>query len=416
MVGALTTAARFWSPKIDYALTFYEGYSAPGLGGEQAGVIGGLQNVAITFVQRKAMQTVTTGILRYQAQTQSARRQARLDAWRDVQRRTAFNQEREYGKAMVEAHQRAYREFQSIKKSGAPPEQIRAAEQRLMDQTAAIKHAPHAKGYLKFNATPEQQRAYNASDRLHTARIVRELKGELSRSGFDPNQLSFRPIRNSGNTTPGMDLDLAMESRLGDRVTYTDPKTNKTAQIQINSANKIVQKVFDRIYAQHSGGRTAHSSWQQVTTTHHEEAYRDRVWINIKKHLEAGEDPLPLINPRYAADAARVTQYKADVMISKHFGLSRDNQNWEILRGTAKDIQTKILPNIQSRMGKASDPKVREQLQRNLNFYQNLQKAMETANHDPVTAQQQIKALTGYHTMDVVHMTTAAIESLGKWK
>jgi len=415
MVGAVTTAVRFWSPKIDYALTFYEGYSAPAVGGEQAGVVGGLQNVAVTFVQRKAMQTVTTGILRYQAQTQAARKQARLEAWRDAQRRSAFNQEREYGKAMVEAHHRAYQELQSLKKSGASPEQIRAAEQRLMDQTAAIKHAPHAKGYLKFNATPEQQRAYNATDRLHTARIIRDLKDELGRAGFDPNQLSFRPIRNSGNTTPGMDLDLAMESKLGNRVTYTDPGSKQTTQIDIYTANRQVQKIFDKVYAQNSGGRTAHASWQMVTSSKHLEAYSDRAWLNIKTYQKMGLDPLAMIDPRYAADAARVTEVKAHEL-RQQIGLSRDNQNWEILRGTAKDIQTKILPNIQSRMGKVSDPKVREQLQRNLNFYQNLQKAMETANHDPVAAQQQIKALTGYHPIDVIHMTSAAIESLGKWK
>ena len=415
MVGAVSTAARFWSPRIDYALVFYEGYTAPGADGEQAGVAGGLKNVAGTFVQRKAMQTLTTGILRHQAQTQAARKQARLDAWRDAQRRTAFNQEREYGQAMVEAHQRAYREFQSLKKSGAPPEQVRAAEQRLMDQTAAIKHAPHAKGYLKFNATPEQQRAYNATDRLHTSRIVRDLKGELGRAGFDPNQLNFRPIRNSGNTTPGMDLDLAMESKLGNRVTYADPHTKQTSQIDIYTANQQVQKIFDQVYARHSGGRTAHASWQMVTSNKHLEAYPDRAWLNIKAYQKKGLDPLAMIDPNYAADAARVTEIKAHEL-RQQIGLSRDNQNWEILRGTAKDIKTKILPNIESRLAKASDPKVRGQLQRNLAFYQELQKAMETANHDPVAAQQQIKALTGYHTMDVVHMTSAAMESLGKWK
>lgn len=86
------------------------------------------------------------------------------------------------------------------------------------------------------------------------------------------------------------------------------------------------------------------------------------------------------------------------------------------MEGTAKDIKTKVIPLIQSRMARVDDPKTRDHLRRNLEFYQDLQKAMETANTDPLAAQQQIQTLTGYHISDVVHMTSAAIESLGKWK
>ncbi|MDH4185199.1 MAG: hypothetical protein OEV92_13305, partial [Nitrospinota bacterium] len=414
-VGAVTTAARFWSPRIDYAITFYEGYSAPGAGGEKAGVMGGLKNMATTFIQRKITGAITQKIVRYQAQSAAAAKQARLSAWRDAQRKVEFRQEREYGKAMVEEHQRAYLRFKELKKAGAPPAELHAAEQKLMDQTAAIKQAPHAKGYLKFDATPEQQAAYNSTSRLHTARVVRELKTELGKEGFDPKQLSFKPIRNAGATSPGMDLDLAMYSSQGNKVAYTDPKTGKTSQIDIYTANATVQKIFNKVYARQSGGRTAHASWQMVTSGKHLEAYSDPNWLRIKKYQEAGLDPLAMVDPKYAADAARVTEVKAHE-IRQQGGLGKDNQNWEIFRGTAKDIGTKVLPNIQARMDKTTDPKVLGKLKANLKFYTDLQKAMETANHDPVAAQQQIKGLTGYDAVDVVHMTSAAIESMGKWK
>ncbi len=414
-VGAVTTAARFWSPKIDYAITFYEGYTAPSVDGQQAGVAGGLKNVAITFIYRKATGAVTKGIVRYQAKVANAARQAKLDVWRDAQRKVDFKQQQEYGKAMVEIHQKLYDEFKTLKKSGAPADQLKIAEQKLMDQTAAIKHAPHAKGYLKFSATPEQQKAYNSTSRLHTNRVVAELKTELGKQGFDTKQLSFRPIRNAGNTSPGMDLDLAMYSSRGNKITYTDPKTGKTSAIDIYTGNAMVQKVFDKVYAEQSGGRTAHASWQMVTSGKHLEAYSDPNWLRIKQYQKNGLDPLAMVDPRYAADAAKVTEVKAHELRNQG-GLGKENQNWEIFRGTAKDIESKVIPNIQARINKTKDPVTLKKLNENLKFYENLQKAMGMANHDPVAAQQQIKSLTGYDAVDVVHMTSAAIESMGKWK
>jgi tetratricopeptide (TPR) repeat protein len=414
-VGSVTTAARFWSSSIDYGLTFYEGYKAPGAGGEEAGVMGGLQNVAVTFIERKITGAITKKIVRYQAQAASAAKQANLDAWRGAQRTVDFRQQRDYGKAMVERHQEMYQDFKDMKRAGAPADKLRAAEQKLMDQTAAIKQAPHAKGYLKFNATEAQQAAYNSTSRLHTGRIVQELKTELGRQGFDNNQLSFRPIRNAGNTSPGMDLDLAMYSSMGNKVTYKDPNTGKTNAVDIYTANATVQKIFDKVYAGQSGGRTAHASWQMVTSGKHLEAYSDPNWLRIKCYQKDGLDPLAMVDPRYAADAARVTEVKAHE-IRQQAGLGKDNQNWEIFRGTAKDIGSKVLPNIQARLAKTTDPAVRNKLNENLKFYARLQAAMETANHDPVAAQQRIKTLTGYEAVDVVHMTSAAIESLGKWK
>ena len=409
-VGAVTTALRFYSPRIDYGLTFYEGYVSEPQGEVSEKILSGMKNVAVTFVKRKIVETVTKAGLGYQQRLESARRQARLDAWRDARRSTEFQKEREYGKALVDRHSELYREYKSMRSSGADPKKIEAVGRQLMDATAAIKQAPHAKGYLKYNAGAEVQAAYNATDRLHTAQNVRQFKQALERDGFDTSGWSFRPIRNSGNTTPGMDLDLAIKTPQN-FVTVRPSPTAGTNRMALDHANRRFQQVFDGVYARNSGGRTARASWQTITTDKHVESYQDLAWLKVGKV----QHPLSRIDPKYAAQAARVTEAKAHEMRSK-VGLSPDNRNWEIYRGTAKDIETKIIPLLKDRLSTNLTPRQRAEAGKKLEFYQKLGQAMELGNQDPVAADRAVRKLTGFDTIDIIHMTSMGIETLGKFR
>ncbi|KIX14348.1 hypothetical protein [Dethiosulfatarculus sandiegensis] len=314
----------------------YEGY-------REGGLLGGLKNTAITFIKRKAVQKVTQRIMGYQHRARTAARKAKLDQWKQAQRSHRFKQERQYGKAMVKRLAELQSKDNTAKAGGADKKSLRLLSRQIMDQTAAIKNAPHAKGYLKFNATSKEKAAYGAWDRRHTNKIVRELKQDLARQGFDANELSFKPIRNSGNTSPGMDLDLAMNSTSGNTVRYKDPQTGRIRHLGLYTANAMVQDRFNTVYARNSGGRKASQAWQNVTTSRHLEAYGDTNWLRIKNMQNKGIDPRCALDPNYAEDAARVTLYKAHEM-RRHGGTFTDNQNREIYRGTAKDIKTKLAP------------------------------------------------------------------------
>lgn len=407
-ISAVTTAARFWSPKIDYMITAFEGY-------QEGGAAGAVSKVATTYVKRLATQAVTGGLLRFQARSQAAARQTKLDSWRNAQRRTAFKQEREYGRNMVQQHHETYQRLQAAKRGGAPRAEVDRLTRELVDQTAAIKHAPHAKGYLKLTATPAEQRAYNASDRLHARQVVRDLRQDLAAQGIDPNSVRFRPMRNAGNCTPGMDLDLAMEPVSGNFVMRRDPATGQVRRMSLYDANAFVQGRFERVYANASGNRSAEASWQQVTTSANREAYADTRWLHVREMHDLGVDPRAVLDRGYAGQAASVTQFKADHM-RKFTGMGRDNQNWEIYRGTRKDIDTKARPLLERKVMDARTPAERAEALKKMHFYMKLSNAMQKADQDPVAADREVRKLTGLDTNDVVNMVGAGLESLGKWR
>lgn len=407
-VGAAETALRFYSPAADYALSFVEGYQAGGLEG-------GATSLAWTFIQRKAVQKATQAGLRYQSRYQAARSQAKLDAWRQAQRRVEFKQQQKWGEALAKRQYELYLKHKALRDSGASVESRNAALKPLLEATAAVKLSPHAKGYLKFRADPAHQQAYLASERLHTSQVVGRFKAELTRQGYDTSELTLRPIRNLGNTTPGMDLDLAVSSKRGEVVTWHDPASGKVTSQNLLEANHRWQGIFDTAYAQSSGGRSARASWQMVTTAKHAEAYQDVAWLQVKANRGKGIDPLAAIDPRWAENAARVTQHKANEL-SHQLGLGRDNRNWEIMRGTAKDIDTKVLPLLQTRMQKAGTPAERLRLQKSLDFYTRMRDVMLSSGEDPVGAEQRLRMMTGHDPVETVQRVTLAIETQGKWQ
>ena len=434
-INSVVSAASYLAPSVDYVLSFYHGATQLDDKGNPAGVWGGVKAAGMTFIERKAMQYVTLGTQRFMARNQLGRSMAGMTKpAQNAQRSQAFKAQRQQGKRLVEQHQTVYQEYKALKKTGGKPYKLKALENKLMDLTAEIKQQPHAKGYLKFAATPEQQYAYNSTSTLHTKRVTQAFKTELIRQGVDTEGFDFKPIRNTGNTSPGMDLDLAVFTK-NTHVRVKDPNSpGGYKTIDLYRGNKLFQKVFNKVYSRESGGRSAEKSWQMVTTNQHVEAYSDMAWLSVKKRGQSGNvptdprlaklsgvsqtsgDSLSQINPQYAGQAARVTEVKAHEM-RLQAERSRGNQNWEIYRGTSKDIKSKVLPNILQRIKNTNSASTRAKLRSNYEYYKKLSAAMDLHNHDPVDSEHSVKEITGFDDpVDVTSMVSAGIESLGKWK
>jgi len=433
-INSIIGAASMYAPTVDYVISFYRGFTQLDENGNEAGVWGGIKSAGRTIIERKVMQHVALKAQRYQAGVQQARTKAGFAGKAsDAQRTRAFKAQRKQGQRLVEQHQAVYKELKKLKKAGGKPYKRKALEHKLMDLTAEIKQKPHAKGFLKFAATPEQIKAYSITDRLHTTRVTKAFKAELVKQGVDIEGIKFKPIRNKGNTSPGMDLDLAVYTDQT-HIRIRDPKSpGGYKSLDLYRSNKVMQKIFNKVYSRESGGRSAEKSWQMVTSNKHVEAYSDMSWLSVKQVGKYGEvalhkdfevlkgasnvagNPIAQINPAYANQASRVTQVKAHEMRHQDYR-SRDNQNWEIYRGTAKDIESKILPNILERIKNTPTPKGRAQLRKNYDFYKKLTKAMKLHNNDPVASEHAVREITGYDDpVDVTSMVSSGLESLGAW-
>lgn len=413
-VGSVLTSARYLSAKFDYALTFYEGYTMPDESGEQGGVYGALKHVAITFVKRQAVQKFTQFGLRCQARIQAQQQQAKLDAWRDSERKAEFEWQRRIGKERVKSHQAAYQNYKQLKASGASPMALKIAQQKLMDKTIAVMHSPHAKGYLKFNATKAEQYAYNSTSKLHINKVINEFKVELQKQGFDTTQLKFQTMRNAGNTTPGMDTDIGMVSTFanGRQICRTDPATGKQSNMDLYRGGQAAQSIFNTVYRRNSGGRESAESWTQITTADSLESYRDKTWLNTSARCRKGLNPKYGIDPKHASDAARITEQKLYEIEQGHHPQS--TKFWEKCRGTAKDIDSKVITLLKQKIINTGSQQKKTELRTKLKFYQDMSEALKLANHDPVAAEQAVKQLTGFDPVEAMKMTTIGIEMLGK--
>lgn len=174
-----------------------------------------------------------------------------------------------------------------------------------------------------------------------------------------------------------------------------------------------MQGRFNRVYARNAGGRTAHGSWQMVTSSAHPEAYQDMAWLRVRDIVRSGVDPNSVIDPRHAAQAGGVTVHKAHEM-RRFIGMGTDNQNFEIYRGTAKDIDSKVIPLLQSRARQAPGADQRQAAQASLDFYRSLSRAMNRATTDPIAADKEVRRLTGMDTLGAIDLVGGAIEALGR--
>lgn len=418
LIEGIVGAASYIHPVIYYSVSglqaFYqrETVKDPKTGKvttQRAGIQGAGKELVKLILTQKIIGVATGATRGYFQRGQALQKQARLDSWKDNKRSQDFQQERAAGKALAQDVTRRYMKFKGLKASAGPKQDIARAEQHLLDGIAAVKMSQHAKGYLKFNASAREKRAYNFGDNIHTDIVVKEFKLELTRQGYDVNKLVFTQYRNKGNTSVGMDMDLGVQPRSGIRVTQRDPKTGAVVKVRpLDDANKAFQKIFDGVYKKHSGGRSAELSFQTITSSAHVEAYIDLGWINLK----GIPDPRSHVRYRHVEQAAKVTQYKAYHL--NKLRITEVNRNWEAMRGAAKDIRTKLLPFIDTQIPKTV-PWKRKAMVSKREYFENLTKALELANHDPVRAEKALMSLTGRTFPEVLKMTTATIEMAGKF-
>lgn len=259
----------------------------------------------------------------------------------------AIQREMQIASTKVNQYVRAENELAKARAAGAAPNRIAALEQVTDDFAATVNASAPAKRMLQYKP-PQAGIRRQFSQRVGNmyAGTTDDLLREMRAAGWDTSKMELKPLSNSGNMgnvdKVGQDLDLALKEFPGMRLMKNGQPMSRL-QFQ-----REAQESFNKLYFKRTG-RSARASWLNVTTSAHSEAYLDKAWLGDP---QAKRIDFSKVDPAKVPQAAEVTRYKANVAAGEH-GLSRTGKVQEICRGTAKDLETKLLPYLDHKIAEA---------------------------------------------------------------
>ncbi|MGQ9918797.1 MAG: tetratricopeptide repeat protein [Bryobacteraceae bacterium] len=259
----------------------------------------------------------------------------------------AIQREMQIASTKVNQYVRAENELAKARAAGAPPNRIMALEQVADDFAATVNASAPAKRYLQYRPPqPGIRRQFAQRVGNMYAGTTDDLLREMRAAGWDTSKMELKPLSNSGNMgnvdKVGQDLDLALNEYPGMRLMKNGQPMSRL-QFQ-----REAQELFNKLYFKRTG-RSARASWLNVTTSAHAEAYLDKTWLGDPKTKQID---FSRVRSDTVPQAAEVTRYKANVAAGEH-GLTRTGKVQEICRGTAKDLETKLLPYLDYKIAEA---------------------------------------------------------------
>jgi hypothetical protein len=436
-VQALKAAATTWSDAADYAVTAYESYQEGGAGGMTTTLLAKYaQDKTLGYLAGKFMGSAGGGA---EGPSRKPTLQEQFDA-------AKFRQEREWGEALVKDFDRTQQALTKAGQSGAAAEAIQQLQAAARDKAAAVASSLHAKNFLKYRAEARLGSAYDAHMRAVHAEADALLKGSMKEAKWNADDWDLREFRNAASFgKPNMDRDVGLRERSlwevdasGRPVLGSDgrpvrnpdawsaapngqpvPKPQLTKEgkpMTLDEWREEAQKLYNRAYRKASGGRSAEIAMEGITTSSHPEAYKDLLWLGDDKNLVA---------QAWAAQAGDVTRYKAAHLLQKGDpSAAYFTKLQEVSRGTAKDLETKVLPLLKSakpaggdvlRGGRGVSSEALQMAQAHWAEVHKVLQGFGRNDIDPITATRRVRELTGGKSIpEVVDEMATLMESLVK--
>ena len=368
-VEAVKKAASVYSQAVDYAATAYDGY-------QEGGWDKAKRDVAWKFVQDKTLAYVV-GKLQDGPKAPPPTIKEQFEA-------AKFRQEAEWGESMVKdfARRQATLEAAGHNRTTTPQELLRL-QQEVRQAATAIAGTPAAKNFLKYKGNIRDRRVYDAHLRAVYAEVDAKVMEHMGATGYNSREWQLKEFRNADSIgSVNMDRDVGLDEANLTRLL----KGGKP--VSLHQWQMDAQDAYRKVYQQVTG-RSADAAWQTVTTTAHPEAYKDAAWL--------GKD-LGNINPAWAPQAADVTRFKAAHTMHDpaNQGLPYFARLQEVSRGTAKDMNTKLLPLLRAK--KPKTPEAEAKLQESVRHWQTVQTVLDaygSGKIDPLAAQRRIYEITG---------------------
>mgnify|MGYP001456792842 CR=1 FL=1 len=332
-----------------------------------------------------------------------------------------WKQQQEWDQALVKDWEDTYKACRRAELTRAPAADVDSLRQQLRAKSCAVNASYGAKVIMKHQVPPALSRGYAREMAAIHQEMVPELGQAMRGRGFagpGGRDLEFQPIRNaSSGDNVGVDHDLGLREQ-PDWIPDATGKLRRNVWLTRNGqpastteAMEDAQAEWAKIYRRRTG-YDAKTSFENITTSRHKEAYVDRAWIR---------GDLDRVDPRWAQQAGDVTRVKAYEMMRDQPGLTYFQRVQEACRGTGKDIRTKLLPalqKIEADAGKTMTAADRQHHAEVTRYWTEVQDVMDRFGRgeiDPLELSRRIHLISGGRGVeDMVDRTGTMIESLGK--
>ncbi len=275
----------------------------------------------------------------------------RSEQVRDMIRGDQFKQEMEWGEALARDYFHDYSRLRTAQiKGDMPVDQLRQLEMQVRQKASAVSHSMPAKSFLKYQAPRRMGAAHAEIHQNIVDDAVSSFQLEMRQRGFSEH--SLQQIRNASSLDPGMDTDIALREQFGMQI------TRNGQPVSIEEYQRVARRVMADNY-KHVSGYDARSSFVELTTSVHPESYQNLELLKLPKagpHADLGkvhriQDRIfGGLDPKDITQDLNITPTKAEIMFREHPELRPLGSLMETSRGTAKDLETKFIPLVESKI------------------------------------------------------------------
>lgn len=388
VLEAVRRGAAWYNTATFVATEAFEGYSKGGyFGGEtnKGTIWGAVERAGEAFLLAKAIEY---GVGRIFGGKPGDIRDLKKLTLRERIDILKYKQEVEHAASLVDDYGRSFREYRNALSHGASGAEAAALEKALRGKAAAIHATPEAKMILKQSGAAGKDLAAIEDfvfrmEQNHKA-VQKEFLGGMKARHYDnPEGWPIREFRNSASAgSVPMDYDVGMVEK---GLTFT----KNGLRVSVPALNEEAQHAWNEAYRKVTGYSPGRS-FETFTTSVNKEAYRDLAWLGDEtvKHVKVNE-----ITSGWAGQAADVTAVKAQDMLAGQGGLTRLQGMAEAGRGMAKDVETKLIPVLESAMKKS--PSEAKRIGALIDRWRGAGQVLGTAPKNPLMADRLLRLKTG---------------------
>ncbi|HRV45929.1 MAG TPA: tetratricopeptide repeat protein [Smithellaceae bacterium] len=318
-----------------------------------------------------------------------------------------FQANRARGEKTVKEFENLNQSLKNAYLNKASQNEIAAIKKQIREKTIEIQADPHAKNFLKYQGDKLTQTRFNRSIKSVHKDVEKKFYEKMRKEPYKWGEFEIKEMRNASSAgSVGMDYDVGLIEK-ANFIKLPDGTMKRQYWLMRDGKpatrslwQKEAQKCWNEAYEEVTL-KNAERSWENLTTRIHPESYQD---------LAVLDGNMSKVSKDWIQQTADVTRFKAMHML-KDGSMSKFEKLQEISRGTAKDLNTKLLP-VLGNMQKT------KQVYAAAEHWKKVSSVLDDFGKnkiDPITAERRIAELTGGKSIpEVVDDMSYMMESFVK--